>query len=487
MPFYIFLLYLQLFGKGRLAWCIHRFGAYLFLAGERDVVCFMQNKNDKFMKKIKFFAMVFMALSVQSALVSCGDDNPSGDGGIEQGGQTGGGSGDGGGQSAPGLSTVEQKQRLEQAANELMGLVDAADFSSVADLIDYVAENSSDGSEVDSWFDHCAGLCELSATDDLVKNVYKASNFYGQFELRNGRWTQTASNVQYLEFRFTDGSGAPCSLRLDCSGAETPVHHDSFDDEEWDYNYSSDGYYSVMTRIENTFVVPERIDVTLTQGGATLATASLGSDISISSGSGDFDYKRDRAELSLAVAVGAYGVAVDRVAFNAGRTAAFSQKLTKDGRELVTLAMEADGDLTDDDNLTGRLTSLDFNILDKVWLKGSISSIDRFARYLESAGANSRDEAAYKADLERANGLMELGLYFAGVDGPSASMRLYPFSERGYNGEEWYCEPVLVFPDGSSYSTMQSYFADGFFESVIESFKKLGDDFVRVFDQEAGA
>lgn len=439
------------------------------------------------MKKIKFFAMVFMALSVQSALVSCGDDNPSGDGGIEQGGLTGGGSGDGGGQSAPGLSTVEQKQRLEQAANELMGLVDAADFSSVADLIDYVAENSSDVSEVDSWFDHCAGLCEVSATDDLVKNVYKASNFYGQFELRNGRWTQTASNVQYLEFRFTDGSGAPCSLRLDCSGAETPVHHDSFDDEEWDYNYSSDGYYSVMTRIENTFVVPERIDVTLTQGGATLATASLGSDISISSGSGDFDYKRDRAELSLAVAVGAYGVAVDRVAFNAGRTAAFSQKLTKDGRELVTLAMEADGDLTDDDNLTGRLTSLDFNILDKVWLKGSISSIDRFARYLESAGANSRDEAAYKADLERANGLMELGLYFAGVDGPSASMRLYPFSERGYYGEEWYCEPVLVFPDGSSYSTMQSYFADGFFESVIESFKKLGDDFVRVFDQEAGA
>lgn len=439
------------------------------------------------MKKIKFFAMVFMALSVQSALVSCGDDNPSGDGGIEQGGQTGGGSGDEGGQSAPGLSTVEQKQRLEQAANELMGLVDAADFSSVADLIDYVAENSSDGSEVDNWFDHCAGLCEVSATDDLVKNVYKASNFYGQFELRNGRWTQTASNVQYLEFRFTDGSGAPCSLRLDCSGAETPVHHDSFDDEEWDYNYSSDGYYSVMTRIENTFVVPERIDVTLTQGGATLATASLGSDISISSGSGDFDYKRDRAELSLAVAVGAYGVAVDRVAFNAGRTAAFSQKLTKDGRELVTLAMEADGDLTDDDNLTGRLTSLDFNILDKVWLKGSISSIDRFARYLESAGANSRDEAAYKADLERANGLMELGLYFAGVDGPSASMRLYPFSERGYYGEEWYCEPVLVFPDGSSYSTMQSYFADGFFESVIESFKKLGDDFVRVFDQEAGA
>lgn len=439
------------------------------------------------MKKIKFFAMVFMALSVQSALVSCGDDNPSGDGGIEQGGQTGGGSGDEGGQSAPGLSTVEQKQRLEQAANELMGLVDAADFSSVADLIDYVAENSSDDSEVDSWFDHCAGLCEVSATDDLVKNVYKASNFYGQFELRNGRWTQTASNVQYLEFRFTDGSGAPCSLRLDCSGAETPVHHESFDDEEWDYNYSSDGYYSVMTRIENTFVVPERIDVTLTQGGATLATASLGSDISISSGSGDFDYKRDRAELSLAVAVGAYGVAVDRVAFNAGRTAAFSQKLTKDGRELVTLAMEADGDLTDDDNLTGRLTSLDFNILDKVWLKDSISSIDRFARYLESAGANSRDEAAYKADLERANGLMELGLYFAGVDGPSASMRLYPFSDRGYYGEEWYCEPVLVSPDGSSYSTMQSYFADGFFESVIESFKKLGDDFVRVFDQEAGA
>ena len=185
--------------------------------------------------------------------------------------------------------------------------------------------------------------------------------------------------------------------------------------------------------------------------------------------------------------MGAYGVAVDRVAFNAGRTAAFLQKLTMDGRELVTLAMEADGDLTDDDNLTGRLTSLDFNILDKVWLKGSISSIDRFARYLESAGANSRDEAAYKADLERANGLMELGLYFVGVDGPSASMRLYPFSDRGYYGEEWYCEPVLVFPDGSSYSTMQSYFADGFFESVIESFKKLGDDFVRVFDQEAGA
>lgn len=434
------------------------------------------------MKKLVFFVMMFLTLSVSMTMVSCGDDEPVG-------GQTDSGTGQDGedvsGDSLSGnvgLDINSQKKFIANTANELMSAISARDFMSASSLIEYVERISHDNSVLGTWIDDCMKLCQVSATDDIVKNVYKLSNFYGQFELVNGRWIQTADNVSYLEFNFTDSIGSPCSLRLECSGKETAVHHEAFDDEEWRYYYDGDGSYTLYTRIENTYVIPERIDVTLNQGGYTVASLEMLSKLSLKGGDGEFDYKRDAAELTVKASVGGYTWAIDRVAFNAGRSASFSESLKKDGTTLVSLTASAEGDITDEANPSGGITILDFDIMGRVRIAGSISDIAAFSANLASAEENDRNENTFKEYLKKANDGFDLKLYLGGSGESCAYMQLYPFADYDYYGETWSYEPVIMFSDGTSYSTFESYFDEFTYSEVIQRFTELVDSFNAIGD-----
>ena len=164
------------------------------------------------MRKLSFLAMMFMALSLPMTMVSCGDDDePAG----EQGGPGGedgnkddeGGNDedDGGSAGVVQLDSIRQKMILEETANELLSRVDAADFRVAAGLLEFVDQNSADGSDISKWADAGLELCCANATDSLVEMVYSMSNFCGRFELRDGRWLLSPDQVGYLEFNFTDG------------------------------------------------------------------------------------------------------------------------------------------------------------------------------------------------------------------------------------------------------------------------------------------
>ncbi|MDO4161093.1 MAG: hypothetical protein Q4D41_11605 [Prevotellaceae bacterium] len=419
------------------------------------------------MKKLSFIAMMLIGVLASGTFVSCGsdDDGSSGSGGDNQGGS-----------STDTLTTMEQKQLLETTANELMALVNVSDFQAVAEIGDYINDTETDNSAIDSFFDAGYEACTVSSSDELIRNLYKASNFYGVFELQSGRWRLTSTSVSYLEFNFTDGSGKSCSLRVTCSGNETTVHNDVFDDSEEDYIYR-DGYGTwIETRIENSIVIPEQINVTLKQSGTTLASVSVKSSLTLANGP-EFDYTTDNAEISMTTTVSQYSVAIETFAFNAGKDASMSAKLQKSGETLVSLDVNGTGDLSDEDNLTGSVTS-NFNIMNKVRLSGSLTSIEKFNKYLERASDNDYNETEFKSSLSNANALMDIKAYFNKSSVANAYMQLYPFSSTGYYGERWDYEPVIVFADGSSYSTFESYFDEIFFDSVINKFKKLGDDFV---------
>ena len=380
------------------------------------------------MKKFSFLAMMFMALSLPMTMVSCGDDDePAG----EQGGAGGEGEGqddgddelvDGGGSGGVvQLDTIRQKMILEETANELLSRVIAADFRVAADL---------------------------------------------------------------LEFNFTDGDGEPCSLRLVCSGYNTQIHHESFD--EYSYVATSPGEtVQLFHRVENSFVLPERIDVTLTKGGSTVATAELVSTVKLRGGDDEFDYKRDAVDLALAVSVGEYRLAIDRMAFEAGRSASYIGSLSKAGEQLISLSAEASGDITNDDNPTGDITTLELNILDRIQVKGHINSVEQFAANLENATYNERNEALFKDYLDRANQLLEMGIYYDRMPQPGASIKLYPFAAYDYGGERWYNQPVLTFNDGTAYSTFESFFSQEAFQSVIQRFTDIASDFVGLVNPDA--
>lgn len=448
------------------------------------------------MKKISVLAMMFVALSLPVTFVSCGDDDPTetagGDGGAGGGGDDEPGGGDdepGGGDDEPGggsgnqiLDLDQQKAELKNTANELMGMFRAADFNRISDLGHYVDNNTDDGSVVEDWWESCVDACEMPAAGNDIMNLYRASNFYGQFELRNGRWQQTASDVNYLEFRVTDASGQLCVLHLECSGQETTIHHEEFDDEDWYYYYDNGNYYSVVTRIENRFVIPERINITLTQGSETLASVMVNTNLTLQSADGEFNYKTDRADVSAQVSAADYTVTVDRVMFNAGRDAEVQAVLSKGGMTLLTVSATANGNLDNDDDLQGSIPTVNLDILGRVRLGGTISDVDELATAMDEADNNSYNEAAFRAALDRANGYIDMGLYFNGNGSPSANVILYPFYEDDYYyGTEWYYEPAIMFSDGSSYS-LATYFDEEYYDSVITQFTDLVNSFIHLVD-----
>lgn len=428
------------------------------------------------MKKLSFWVMMFMVMIVPVMMVSCGDDDEP----------VGGSTGPGGEPPMTQIDVNAQKQIISNTAEELIGKFNAADFRQVVDLFEYVDKNSQNGDEIGAWFEQCVQMCMVSFSDSLVENVYKLSNFYGQFELRNGLWTKTSSKVNFLEFNFTDDEGQPCSLRLTCSGKDTPVHHDSFDDTYRMYYEDNGEYYYLMTRIKNTFVIPENINITLTRRGNSVAAAQMTSNISLRGGDDEFDYKRDGIELSAEVSVGNYKWTVDKVAFNAGRSASFSESLSKDGQKLVSLSMTASGDVTDETNLSGGLTSLNFDILGKVAIKGNINDITKFSVIMEDVDDICTDEMMFKEKLQSANNLLDLKLYLNGSNSACAYLQLYPFvDEDSYYGQIWYYQPVIMFSDGTSYSTFASYFDETTYQGVIKKFYDMAYEFMALVDKNA--
>ena len=148
-----------------------------------------------------------------------------------------------------------------------------------------------------------------------MANSFSVSSMTFDLSERSSSMANDGFVSDAASFNFTDGEGEPCSLRLVCSGYNTLIHHASFDEYNAEATNTAGQSVRVSQRVENSFVLPERIDVTLTKGGSTVATAELASAVQLRGGDNEFDYKRDAVDLALAVSVGEYRWAIDRIAF----------------------------------------------------------------------------------------------------------------------------------------------------------------------------
>ncbi len=422
------------------------------------------------MKKILFYVMLlFMTVAVPVTLVSCGDE-------LEEMG--GGGSGD----TPPAdlehsvTSVTAQKQCLEKTAIELMNNIDASDFESIVNMADYLTEEIEDGSELEEWAKAAMSLCKLSSEEEITRNLFKASNFYGEFSLKNGKWELDSKNVDCLKFNFNDEAGKACCLQISHSGKETKVHHSAFDTEYYDWWYGFEEYMYY----ENTFMIPENIQVNLTQKGSSLVSVNVKTSIKISDGA-EFDYTKDVASITTTTKIKSYEIVLDKFNYSEGKKASISAKFNKSGRTLMTASLDAVGDITDEENLYGSVTNVSFGMLDNVKIAGKIQDINKLEKYLEKADENDDNEETYKNCITSANELIDLGLYFYGKR--TSYVELYPFEEEDWYDTYWACEPIIKFADGSGHATLAEYFDEMFFDSVIRKFQSLLNDFDTLVDE----
>lgn len=421
------------------------------------------------MKKKQIFSTLLFAAMVAVGTVSCSsnDDNDSG-------------GNNGGNTQTETLTPNEQKVKLEKIARELVGKVEADPFSNIKDMTK--ALDDTDDDVISDWAKGCVGNClESSKGDTLYSYLFAASNFTGSFELQGKKWKLSNERVDYLQFKFTDYSGRECVIKVEHSGKETKVHHDSFDYHQYswyyDYVYTKHAVYTE----QRAYSIPEYIKVTVAQNGTTVASTDIHTTLNIASG--DVDPYRDGAEVSATTTINDYKFALEKMIYSAGKSASVqSLTVTKGGEELLSLTAQATGDITDSDNPVLKTANITVKVLGgKARVEGNIEDGQSLVRNLENADANNTNSEKYKSYLNTANSMFSVKLYFDNSSTQSAFLRLLPFERQDYWGKStWRSKPAIVFGDGSSYS-FEEYFDEKTFSTVIDKAQNLVDDFVRLF------
>ena len=376
------------------------------------------------------------------------------------------------------LTIEEQKAKMETAANELMSDLQASGVRNVTDIADYASETYNDDNYdcdgVEKWWSDCLdAVTKLNSSDTYSKTftrLYAASNFTGHFKANTStkQWDYTPASD--LEFIFPDKQGKECTATLTTSGKTKKVYMGESDEY---INWREDDFY------KNYVEVPEDIKVTFTQGGTTIATMDLSTDLS-GMASENFDLTKDSYSAVCKLMVNNFTFEVKQAAYSpTSASVAFS--VSKGDKSLLSMTAAAKGAVTDEFTEVG-IASVNVDILGEIQIKGDCSNCSKYSGYINDADDNDGNEATFKSDISQANAILDLGLYY-NSDTRQASIALEPFEEE-YNGygKYWYSEPVLKFDDGTSYSTFEAFFDKTSFKDVIDNFNKLIGDYQAMID-----
>lgn len=439
------------------------------------------------MKNKKLLALMLLATSVSMTTISCGDDDPAGPNGDNSeinGGNNGGNGNTGGGGTTndSALTAGEQKVRLESTARELMGKVSASDFDFVSDITDAI--DGTNDEKLEEWADAALDACTLNSSKTYVKRLYKASNYGGEFELVGSKWTQTKKATDHLKFTITDNSNHKWVLNISHSGKETQVHHEAFDTEDWDYDYSNGYYNDYDITKENQFMVPATINVTLTKDGKSMANSVVNTSLTLSSGP-EFNVETDKVSVTTETTVNGYTLKVNKANYSAGKSGEGEAILTKNGETLLTVSANATGKVTEDD-AEGHTGNLVVKVLGgKVRLEGNVTDGKKLQDYLEKADEDDDNESAFKNYISKANELIDLKLYFDDSRNSTSFIQLMPVqqTEYSYYGSYsyWEAQPAVCFSDGTTY-LFEDYFDEDTFDKVIKQWEDLVEDFNEIFD-----
>ncbi|MBR2415599.1 MAG: hypothetical protein IKB11_02465 [Bacteroidaceae bacterium] len=443
------------------------------------------------MKKIVFALALCFGVLCTASLVSCGSDE---DDPTEQDGGTGGNTGDG--DESDGAFTPEaQKSKLESAALDFMQEYPADNFEEVSNLVEYLSEeycgDEYDSHPIEEWLEVCMEeITKHTGTSneknewgyDITYNhytaIYAASNFKGSFEAKNGNWKYTESNT--LQFKMKDADLNLCVIELIASGDTKKVYVS--DTEDWDYQYDweNSSYSEIIDITENYIQVPENITITLTRSGRAMVTLNIKTDLSSMKGE-NYDLSKDRYSVRPSIVIGEYTLEYDKMKYVPEKGSGISCVMKRNNKLVFKIAVDADVDADNDDFYGCDNALLTIDLLGQVQIKGKCSNIVQYNKYLDEAEENSDKESAFKENINKANKLMDLGLYYDNRDKKYANVELKCFEESYndyyYNYSWWTYTPVIVFADDDTSYAFDEFFNKDDFRKVIKTAERLLEDY----------
>jgi hypothetical protein len=197
-----------------------------------------------------------------------------------------------------------------------------------------------------------------------------------------------------------------------------------------------------------------------------------------------------------------YKVNISNVTYQGNSKASVLFDMSKNGKSLVSLSAASDvsgipsvnpGAFSEKefdmhnyntDNATAKNAVVKVDILGKVQIQGTCNDVRKFVDYAKKADDYEYDESNFKSFINQANSLLDLNVFYDNSAVKQATIKLEPFqkSSKYDSRTSWKSEPVMVFYDGSSYSTFSAFFNESDFKAVVDDFKKLLEKYKDLVD-----
>lgn len=375
-----------------------------------------------------------------------------------------------------------QKQQLDLIIGELREKTKEVDFSRVTDLLKYMHESMGPerydwkeaGERASATFQKFAEFLkerERPANPVLQKfakaikdarekavDIAKLHSPKGEFTAEGRKWvrTKSADEVDYTRFIFEDEEGTPCSL---------------------------------------TF---ERSTITLVQGEETLLIVNVDVDLSGLKQVDPEDPERAYAfDASVEMPYNGFEAIISNKHILGPQTGVYIFSVKQDGVVVYSTAFAdtvedlpgyqepVGGDVepgAEDDGAKSR--AIEYNLLDKVQLRGTIKDYPAFLKSMHEAQRNETDEDQFKYYVAQANECLDLSIYYEGGQEPQAKFEYAAFED----GDYWVVKPVIIFGDETSYALSENAMGWKIFRAIVSVVDNVQENilskFVKVYEGE---
>lgn len=394
------------------------------------------------------------------------------------------------------LTPEENKERLERVGMDVINMINPANHQDFCEAVDHFVEFSDEGYLGDTFHDPNAyslmastmkaleDACTKGDVHGLITKaevtdyIYRAKDYYGVYEYssRDNEWKYT-SDEEKLEFRYSfDGKDVVATAVS--SGNESLVSYtDKYGDrgDEYEDNYE--------------IYVPEKVEVNITMDGKSLASLTVTTDCQMN------DHVKINTGFAVADMDGNVNISLDN------SNGAVTYSLNMSGRSIVKGTASFSGsDMVDPDEVVNdtenavRGAEAEVIILDEVKVYGKCTNVagyigkmdDLDNEYRHMAGSYyywTKDYNEENAELFNEYFTFELSYIPDNTRVASLFVQKY-FDEdlyywdseiQDYTNGGYSTEPVIKFDiDGSEFS-IESYFSESNFGSIVDSVEDLGD------------
>lgn len=452
------------------------------------------------MKLFKPFYVFALSGMLMAGFTACGDDDnegPGGDDPIVEPGQVDDSV------NHP-LTSTEAGNYLDETASQVYNLFNPNDQKEVVDVFNNYVEKYGDYEFDGDMFDFVSGgksmLTNMArsfaiglSTGDLG-NLSRAANAFVtrydiSFDKIKGIYTPDTRNETWRR----DPSGNDVVFRFGTTEVVVKVSGGNWDmeiaDEDWDYEWSGDGYDEVIYEYQYYISVPKNIVVTVTDSGKELVRSVVETNL-------DTKGKTFHIKTNLRAA----NITADILIDGNNSLVTESESLFVGGERLVASTASINGsrlcdveylselfDYDEIEDVKGKIDSTfgngeaSVNIYDRVQINAQFSKIgtimaasDYDGYVYGSYGASAESDAENFASVLNSN--MKANMSFGNTSVAQANILWQKYYDEYYPGSgEWFVEPVMVFVEDNSRFTFEEYFNEGRFVNVETKFASLLD------------